>query len=132
MTLNEKRDAIIARLQDTLQDCDIKAMPPDPNNLLNTHKYGTVYVSFNGANGDDRTMRGQAAIESWNVYVCIKSLGIVEKGYELLDNVVKSLSDREFGINNSALTWTNTTVRGYDEGQWFFDIDFVLPQLYEF
>ena len=132
MTLNEKRDAIIAQLSDNMENCDIKPMPQDANNLLNTHKYATVYVSFNGANGDDRTMRSQPALESWNVYVCIKSLGIVEKGYEILDNVVKILSNSTFNIGGYCLYWTNTTVRGFDDGQWYFDIDFILPQSYEF
>ena len=132
MTLNEKRDAIISQLSEYLENCDVKPMPPDANNLLNTHKYATVYVSFNGANGSERTTWNQMVIESWNVYVCIKSIGIVEKGYEILDNVIKILSNMDFLIDNSPLSWTNTTVRGYDDGQWFFDVDFVLPQVYNY
>lgn len=130
--LNDTRDAIISRLSEYIDNCDVKALPQDPNNLENTHKHATLYVGFNGANGNDREIDGQMALESWNMYVCIKSLGIVENGYQIIDDVIAILSNREFEINGFVLYWTNTKAIGYDNEEWLFDIDFILPQNYEF
>ena len=132
--LNDTRDAIISRLGEYLENCDVKPLPKNPDNinLECTHKFATCFVGFNGASGDDREVSSQMALERWNVYVCIKSLGIVENGYKVLDDIIAILSNREFEINGFVFYWTNTTARGYDTNQWFFDIDFILPQMYEY